>query len=264
MVIGKTAITVGKWINGKWIKTVAETATDTVAKGHWVNGKRVKEATQVVEETAPKSKALVNFTTKPATAPLESGSVFTTKINFVDNKTFMSECKHGLYLTSEPEMASEFYTEGLRTCTGGGVVSHMDLEAGGFHVLDSSTTNFFLGRWLKKLFTQIKNPDSALIIGGKNVEGRPYAIPNFNTICEEVRRRVPRVTIFGEHNFRESQSHFHYSLQNNTWTINTLYKRNPMDDMREVLSVDDLHEVFKKIELAEGDALYINGKRVFL
>ena len=238
MGIGKTVIAVGKWINGKWIRTLAE--------------------------TSPKSKALVNSTTKPAAAPLKSGSVFTTKFNFVDNKTFKSECRHGLYLASEPEMASEFYTEGIRTCTGVGVISHRNLEAGGFHYLDSSLNKFFLGRNLKKLFSQIKNPDSALIIGGKNVEGRSDSIKNFNTICEEMRKRVPRVTIFGEHNFRESESHIHYSLKDNTYTINTVYKRNSTDDMHDVLSVDDLHEAFKNVELAEGDALYINGKQVFL
>ena len=62
MVIGETAIAVRKWVNGKWIKTVAETATETVTKRHWVNGKWVKETPRMFEEGKVYSKM------KPATS----------------------------------------------------------------------------------------------------------------------------------------------------------------------------------------------------
>ena len=169
MVIEKAILATGKWINGKWVRAAAEAVTETASRGRWINGKWVEEAIQVVGGSTPKSKALINFTTKPTTTLLESGGV---KINFVDKETFNSKYRHGLDISLEPEMASEFHTEGIRTCTGVGMISHSDLEAGGLHYLDSSTTNFLLGRFLNKLFKQIKNPDSAIIIGGKNVEGR--------------------------------------------------------------------------------------------
>ena len=70
-------VAIGQWINGKWVRAAVEAITETASRGRWVNGKWVKEATQVVEESAPKSKALVNFTTKPTTASLESGKVYT-------------------------------------------------------------------------------------------------------------------------------------------------------------------------------------------
>ena len=70
-------VAIGQWINGKWVRAAVEAITETASRGRWVNGKWVKEATQVVEESAPKSKSLVNFTTKPTTASLESGKVYT-------------------------------------------------------------------------------------------------------------------------------------------------------------------------------------------
>ncbi len=68
MVIGETAIAVRKWVNGKWIKTVAETATETVTKRHWVNGKWVKETPRIFEEGKVYSKM------KPATSTVGTGT----------------------------------------------------------------------------------------------------------------------------------------------------------------------------------------------
>ncbi|DAA83487.1 MAG TPA: hypothetical protein DCS44_08265 [Cyanobacteria bacterium UBA10660] len=48
----KGITTVGKWIDGKWVRNAVDTVADTVSKtkGRWVDGKWVKEATQVFED----------------------------------------------------------------------------------------------------------------------------------------------------------------------------------------------------------------------
>lgn len=64
MVISKVLTTTGgKWLNGKWVKRVVETVTNTVSKSH------------VEVEGIAKSKTLINFETKPLTTDvLEIGT----------------------------------------------------------------------------------------------------------------------------------------------------------------------------------------------
>lgn len=77
LMIEKVVLATGKWVNGKWVKGATEAISEMASRGRWVNGKWVKETTQVVGESTTKSKALVNFTTKPATTSIESGKVYT-------------------------------------------------------------------------------------------------------------------------------------------------------------------------------------------
>ena len=170
---------------------------------------------------------------------------FTSKINFVDGKTFDALCRRGRFISANKldeyvRIADEFYTCDVRTCTGGGVIDFENMAAGGFHYLDNLSNNTNLGKFFAELFEKIKNPDRAFIIGGKELNCAPYSIPNFKEICKVIRERVPKVTVLGEHNLPWSESHFHYSLKDDTWTINSMYR--PLTDFREreVLSLDEL------------------------
>lgn len=192
---------------------------------------------------------------------------FTSKINFVDAKTFYYKFRQGLYV--DPRDVDEFvcksneiFTDEVRTCTAGGVIDFNNSVVGAFHFFDDFDNNLALGRFLKELFGKIQNPQRALIVGGKQLRNSIYSIPNFTEICKGIKERVPKVTVFGEHKFPWSETDIHYSLKDDTWTIHSMYR--PYNDYKEheVLSLEDLHEAYKSVELAEGDSLYINGEQV--
>lgn len=76
----KGITTVGKWIDGKWVRNAVDTVADTVSKtkGRWVDGKWVKEATQTLENGKVYTKM------KPTT--LSTNTVVTDSIK-INNST---------------------------------------------------------------------------------------------------------------------------------------------------------------------------------
>ena len=192
---------------------------------------------------------------------------FTSKINFVDAKTFYYKFRRGMYINPRDTdefiiKGDEIFTDEIRTCTGGGVVDFSNSVVGGFHFFDDFDNNQALERFFKELFEKIKNPQRALIVGGKQLKNSIYSLPNFAEICKGIREKVPKVTVFGEHKLPWSETDIHYSIKDDTWTIHSMYR--PITDYKEheVLSLDDLHEAYKSVNLAEGDSLYINGEPV--
>lgn len=193
---------------------------------------------------------------------------FTSKINFVDLKTFDKNFRKGKYIECRENgndivIAPEFFTEQVRTCSGM-VLKGLLRKVAGCHRYDNETNYNNLPKFLHDLFEVIKAPDSAIIIGGKDLSDSIYSMPIFKGICEGVKERVPKVTIFGQHRLPWSESHFHYSAKEDTMTINSMYR--PLTDYREhqVLSKEDLYKAFEYVELADCDTLYIDGKQIFL
>ena len=75
----KGITTVGKWIDGKWVRNAVDTVADTVSKtkGRWVDGKWVKEATQTLENGKVYTKMKPTTTVSTATRPVTREVVHT-------------------------------------------------------------------------------------------------------------------------------------------------------------------------------------------
>jgi len=190
---------------------------------------------------------------------------FTSTFNIVNKcKTYDMFGKEILCSPVEESIksANEFYTWGIRTCTGGGIVDTKSKKAVGFHCLDCTENAKNIISYINRLFQIVPNPDRAFLIGGKTLKGAEHSMEQFNEFEKVFTDRIPNVSLFKEHVLPYSESDIHYSLAKDTWTIHGMYK--PLTDWREfdVLSVDDLKKNYKKIHIANGDVLQIMGKEV--
>ncbi len=122
----KGITTVGKWIDGKWVRNTVDTVADTVskAKGRWVDGKWVKEATQTLENGKVYTKMKPTTTVSTATRPVTREVVHTRlpegmlpeEMSMVDiRRLFNSRYKAMRYgdktiiRNATPEQASKFH-----------------------------------------------------------------------------------------------------------------------------------------------------------
>ena len=156
------------------------------------------------------------------------------------------------------KVGSELYTSKIRTCTGGGFVVP-NKEACCFHFLNSSYFYEYMDSILNFYLSTVK-PERALIIGSKKLSTVNYSIENFKRIENIIKSKVKNVTIFERHRFPFSQSSFHYDVKKDTWTILSQYSYK--DKQYEVTTLKDLLRLFKKISIAKGDRLFINGKEI--
>ena len=153
----------------------------------------------------------------------------------------------------------DLYTSKIRTCTGGGLVDPYN-EICGFHILNSEHHNKYikdiLAVYLKKI-----DAKRALIIGSKNAPTVEYSVENFNIIKKLITSKIKDVTLFERHRFHYSESSFHYSAKKDTWTIVSVF-----DDAKrkniEVTTLKNLLKAFKKIQIAKGDRLFMEGKEI--
>ena len=102
--------------------------------------------------------------------------------------------------------SQDFYTEGVRTCTAGGVINTKTAEAAGFHIFDNLYNDENVDEILENIFDRVKNPDRALLLGSKLLKCSIYSIPIFQKIYDGISKRIKNVTIFREHVFPFSES----------------------------------------------------------
>jgi len=204
---------------------------------------------------------------------------FTSRINFVNGITFDSKFLRGTYVDFRTESdisnfqyfnlpwfrkkmrgdivcADEFYTDGVRTCTSGGIIDLKTGKCAGFHFYDCQENFNKVNKILESLFALVPNPDRALILGSKKLTGSQYSIQMFEEIIKGLKAKIDKVTVFKEHIFPYSESDLHYNLKNDTWTIHSMFR--PITDIK-VYSVDSdskLKSCFKKVEIADGDNVY--------
>jgi len=207
---------------------------------------------------------------------------FTSRINFVDRKTF-DNFRRGAFVDFRPQCvtegfdinldkskgfvndklcmvkADEFFTEGVRTCTAGGLVDSKSGVAIGFHYYDDLANLNSVDKFIKKIFSMVPNPDKALILGSKDLKFSTYSLPIFKKIQEAISSKVANISIFKEHIFPFSETHLHYSLKDDSWTINSMYR--PLTDIQEfdVLSEDIMKKCFKEVSISNGDNLYFSA-----
>lgn len=157
-------------------------------------------------------------------------------------------------------VSKSFFTEKIRTCVGGGLVTPYK-EAVGFHFFHSERYFNAIGDIVNKgLFKKISMPKRGLLIGGKNMEDYPYSLKNFAKLKSLISAKVKNLSIFECHKHRKSESHFHYSMKNDTWTIYSDYIVN--DTKKAVSSLEDLKAAFKDIQIAQGDRLFIGETEI--
>lgn len=190
---------------------------------------------------------------------------FTSKIDFVKKPKIYNVFGTAIFCyppESSIRKLSDFHTWGIRTCSGGGLVDTQTGEAVGFHCLDCKANRESITNYIDRLFKEVKNPDSALLIGGKSFEDSPYSMENMNIFEERLTQRVPNVSVFKEHVLPYSEADIRYVLSPDTWFIHSMYK--PLTDYREfdVLTLDELKNNYKKIHIADGDILMLQGQEI--
>lgn len=197
---------------------------------------------------------------------MENSSVsFTSNICFVDRIAYNKIKKRnsiGFWHTVPNILkADEFYSEGIKTCTGGGVVIPFK-EAEGFHFWDDMTNKKKFPDIVNSLFRFVKNPQRALLVGSKKLDDSPYSIEQFERFKKVFTERIKNVSLFERHRYENSQTHYIYSLNDDTWTLFSEYQKGKNIRYNQVKSLKALKECFENISIADGDRLFINNKEI--
>lgn len=190
---------------------------------------------------------------------------FTSKIRFVDRTAFAMLKKNNLidytHQSSNILKADEFYSPGIRTCTGGGLVNPL-VEAEGFHFWDDMVNAKKFPQLINSLFRFVKDPERGLLVGSKELKGSVYSIPQFQNFKKAFLERVKNVSLFEQHVFENSGTDYHYSLKDDIWTLCTTYIKNDDSRLNSVRTIGQLLKCFKNISIADGDRLFVGKKEV--
>lgn len=190
---------------------------------------------------------------------------FTSNIKFVAPYNFLKIRKGDRIGYKHNEInilkTPEFYSEEIRTCTGGGLVNPYK-EALGFHFWDDITNKNNFNSLMHSLFRFVKEPQRALLIGSKALEKNHLSIEQFQKIKQIFIERIPNITIFEKHKFRNSESHYYYSLKDDTWTICSTYNTPDNISRHSIKTIEDLKNCFEHIQIAPQDKLYISNTEI--
>lgn len=197
---------------------------------------------------------------------MENSSVsFTSNIHFVDRIAYNKIKKRNSigFWHDVPNIlkADEFYSEGIKTCTGGGIVIPFK-EAEGFHFWDDMTNKKKFPDIVNSLFRFVKNPQRALLVGSKKLDDSPYSIEQFERFKKVFTERIKNVSLFERHRYENSQTHYIYSLNDDTWTLFSEYQKGKNIRYNQVKNLKALKECFENISIADGDRLFINNKEI--
>ena len=190
---------------------------------------------------------------------------FTSKIRFVDRPVYAMMEKSNLigFRHNVPNILKDktFYSEEIRTCTGGGLVNPFK-EAEGFHFWDDLPNKKNFDILINRLFRFVKSPEHGLLVGGKDLKNSPFSMEQFLRFKKVFLERVKNVSFFQKHNYEYSETHFHYSLDTDTWTLCSSFLDSNPDRYRTVNKIADLRKCFDKISIAEGDKLFLGKKEI--
>lgn len=76
-----------------------------------------------------------------------------------------------------------------------------------------------------------------------------------------MQKRIPFLSIFEKHKHLKSESHFAYSVNDDTWLISTSYV-NDSGKLQQVKNINHLKKAFENIKIADGDKLFIGKKEI--
>lgn len=111
------------------------------------------------------------------------------------------------------------------------------------------------------MFRYIKNPERCILVGSKDLKGNPYSIKLFKNFKEEFDKRMVNLSIFQKHKYPNSETHYAYSKNDDTWLICTNYVTKD-NSLKNVKTINDLKEAFETIKIADGDRLFIGEKEI--
>ena len=198
--------------------------------------------------------------------------------------------------TSPPyEVGNILYTDEIRTCTGVGLTNRK--KAAGSHWLDKNyqyvsdwCTEMFnefveklnpqqRTRHARKKFTRCSIPKSrttnlrsqnqpqilnisGLIVGGKNLDDAPHSAEMTEAIINQVKDRVKHLSIFQDHLHVFGETSYIYNLKDDKWTLAAKYFDINEKCSKNVSNLEDLINFYRRIYIADGDELYINGEKI--
>lgn len=190
---------------------------------------------------------------------------FTSKIRFVDRPVYKMLKKNNFidFRHGRPNIlkSGEFYSEDIRTCTGGGLVNP-GCESEGFHFWDDMTNKKKFPELVNSLFRFVRNPQNALLVGSKDLKGNPYSLEQFARFKKVFLERVKNVSLFQQHKFLNSETHYHYSLDTDTWTLCTSFQEKSGGKLKFIKKPEDFLKVFDSVSIADGDRLFVGKKEV--
>lgn len=187
---------------------------------------------------------------------------FQSRIKFVNKDAFINTVsgKRINHIMRPIAFADEFYTNCVRSCTAGGIISP-NQEAYAFHIFDGKLTHESIcSRFSRDLELFDNPPERALLIGGKRHSTRPYSLKNFKLILKSIKEKVKNISYFEQHTDAFAQSSLHYNLKNDTYTIFTQFFKDGKEEC--IQSLDDLLKNFKKIKIAKGDELFLGETKI--
>lgn len=192
---------------------------------------------------------------------------FKSKIVFIPLNAFEGRGATHFYCKENPNKlmdsmikARNIWTHDIRTCTGGGIVD--DSGVLGFHFYDSVTTL----KKIKSEFTQLiqsfnEKCKSALLIGSKEMDDG-ISVKVFDAALERV-KKATTPSIFREHTNRSAQSNAEFSMDKDTWFVNTNYLEHTYYGVeKDVSSLEELRRSFKEIKIAPQDRLFIGDEEI--
>ena len=190
---------------------------------------------------------------------------FKSNIRFVNYEAYLALSKKNYinYLHTSPNIlkSDSFYSMAIRSCTGGGLVNP-GVEAEGFHFWDDLPNKKNFDILINRLFRFVKSPEHGLLVGGKDLKNSPFSMEQFLRFKKVFLERVKNVSFFQKHNYEYSETHFHYSLDTDTWTLCSSFLDSNPDRYRTVKKIADLRKCFDKISIAEGDKLFLGKKEI--
>lgn len=190
---------------------------------------------------------------------------FTSKIRFVDRPVYKMLKKNNFidFRHDRPNIlkSGEFYSEDIRTCTGGGLVNP-GCESEGFHFWDDMTNKKKFPELVNSLFRFVRNPQNALLVGSKDLKGNPYSLEQFARFKKVFWERVKNVSLFQQHKFLNSETHYHYSLDTDTWTLCTSFQEKSGGKLKFIKKPEDFLKAFDSVSIADGDRLFVGKKEV--
>lgn len=195
---------------------------------------------------------------------------FTSTINFVPHTKY-KQIVHRCQNTIESAVYGQngmfrqipaFNIKTIRTCSAFGINDAKE-NALGSHIYDCLNNKQHLKDILSDVESAINwKPEGGLLIGSKTLNFRPYSRPIYMEIKEFMLRKIPKVSYFEEHLDTLSETDLHYDVKKDIWTICTRGFDKNNEKIISVSNIEDLKSRFRKIHIADGDILMINGEKV--
>ena len=198
---------------------------------------------------------------------------FTSKINFITYDNFLKlKYKENPTEIDFPvfgkghlfENSKKFCTYGVRTCTAGGFTDRFENSLG-FHILDCEKNYKKMDKICELMLKNFKSkPESALLVGFKDIAYRPYSLPIFNFIERFLEENNIKLSFFKQHKLQNGETHLMYDLKNDTWNLCTKLFDPWTERYYSVENTLQLKKCYKYISISDKDRLFINGQEVHL